>query len=455
MQIRKKLTIRFTAIFALILLIILALCYTLAFRYARNEFYLRLEERAYIAAQIFLEEDELSRHLYKSVQEKYSQTLPDEIIQIYDLNDKNTFIKKNSSFNLPVNFLLKVRNNKTVYHKGGQRQYVGIYYIDNQGNFVIIASAIDKLGIAKLHNLLMIMICSYLFSIILIYFWGRYYSKQALAPITKIVRQVRNISASNLHLRIDEGNGKDEIAELAKTFNNMLQRLESSFEMQKTFVSNASHELRTPLTAILGEIEVLLYKERDKEEYLKALNSVLYEVQQLRDLVNSLLSISQEKAVNSGSLVEEIRLDEFIWEIINEISKRENKPDIKLEFINMPEDDKKLTIHGNRQLLNSAFANILDNAIKFSNNKKISCIFNCNENDINVSIIDQGIGISANDMEKIFQPFFRAGNVMGYSGHGVGLTLAERIFKLYGGKISIKSELAIGTTVKITFPLLG
>ncbi|MBA3899872.1 MAG: HAMP domain-containing protein [Bacteroidetes bacterium] len=452
MKIRNRLTLQFTALVAIIMFVVLSAIYALSYRYSSNGFYERLKERAIVSAHLFLEEDEINHALFKTFQEKYFQKLNEEVIQIYNESDETEFVDKNHTVSISSAQLKKIREKKEITFSDGERQYAAIYYYDNQGDFVIIASAIDKFGQARLENLRIAMFACFFLSLLFIYFAGWVYAKKALSPIPEVVSQVKKISASNLHLRVDTGNGKDEIAELSLTFNNMLERLESAFEMQKNFVSNASHELRTPLTAIIGEIEVLLSKDRVNEEYKQSLESVLNEAQQLNELSNGLLSLAQANINNVNPAVDTIRIDELLWEVRENLLKHNpGFPEIILNFENLPEDGEKLAIIGNKHLLYTAFSNLFENALKFSKNQPVSCNFNGLKG-ISINIKDRGIGIAQPDLNNIFQAFYRANNARAYSGHGIGLSLAEKIFKMHGASISVASELDKGTTFHVFFP---
>src|SRR5690606_11517696 len=199
----------------------------------------------------------------------------------------------------------------------------------------------------------------------------RYYAKQVLNPIARIIRRVNRIRVTNLHLRLDPGNGKDELSELAFTFNNMLDRLETSFEMQTNFINNASHELRNPLTAILGQTEVALSKDRQRDEYISSLQSIEREAARLDILVNSLLRLAQTDYRQKGLLLEPIRIDEMLLDVKTSIDKLNPENRVILDFTCLPDNPDALTVEGNYSLLNVALNNVVDNACKFSENRDV------------------------------------------------------------------------------------
>ncbi len=172
-----------------------------------------------------------------------------------------------------------------------------------------------------------------------------------MSPISKIVNQVNKIEASNLNERLEEGNEKDEIVHLAKTFNNMLSRLEKAFRVQKNFIANASHELRTPLTVITGQLEVVLMKARSNEEYKNTLLSALDEIKDLNLLSNKLLLLAQTSAEQNDLNFSPIRIDDILWKARREILKRNEKNSIDINFGEGIDDDSKFTVSGNEFLL--------------------------------------------------------------------------------------------------------
>lgn len=449
MIIRQRLTIQFVGIVAIIFGTLLSSIFYINKINTESDFYKRLEERAYVAGYKFLEEDESNKERIEIFEKRYLQNLSNEIIQVLDDSNAYMFIEKDNSISFSRDLLERIRRDSITQYREQERQFVGIYYRDNQGNFIILASAIDDAGKNKLESLRFILIISFAGSLFFIFLGGRLFAGRALAPMNSIVHQVKNITASNLHLRVEPSNDIDEIGELALTFNDMLKRLEQSFEMQKTFVGNASHELRTPLTAIIGEIEVLLTKTRTVKDYKETLNNVLFEAEQLKELLNMLLSLAQTSTLDKNEFIEEIRIDELLWDVREEILKKFPSGKITIDLQHFPENPDALVIRANKFLLASALGNIFDNALKFSNNLPVLCGLSFTDNATNISITDRGIGIPANDIENLFQPFYRAQNARSFSGHGIGLALAEKIIRIHGGRIVVASTIKKSTIFTI------
>jgi len=242
---------------------------------------------------------------------------------------------------------------------------LGTLFTSGSFRFVVIAGAIDRDGAVRLRQLRILLLIVCLASLLLFYIAGWFYSGRALKPISDMVKKVEDISITSLHLRVPEGNGTDEIGHLAKTFNRMLDRLEKSFSMQKSFIANASHELRTPLTSINGQIEVLLMKDRSAPEYKAALESVLEDIKSLTDLTNKLLLMARTSAEGPLSYSNEIRIDEILWQLKEELIKQGVRNPVNITLKNELTESAQMTVKGDEYLLKVALSNILDNACKY------------------------------------------------------------------------------------------
>lgn len=452
MKIRQKLTLISTCMTALILIGVSIAIYYFFSLYRQIEFYDRLKDRASIIAQVHLERDELSEDAFRAVQKKYRQTLSNEIIGLFEIGYPLNLIQDSLKVDLPLSFFESVPDSRYVEVKSGDRQAVGMYYRDNQGDFVVLVSAIDRFGAIELADLQKILIACFFVSIIFIFISGWFFSQQALKPITGIIREVNSIRLSNLHLRLSTDNSKDEIAELSTTFNKMLERLETSLEIQKNFISNASHELKNPLTAIIGQVDLALGRERSAESYKAALQTIAYEAKRLDNLTSKLLDLAQTDFDENALLNEDVRMDELIMEVHDDLNNLAPGCNVHINFEHIPEDEQLITIRGNKKLLHAALVNVLENACKYSDNQKVSVLIKADKSELKVSTADKGIGISEQDLQNIFQPFYRGDNARGYKGFGIGLSLTEKIVRMHGGEISIHSRLGEGTDFMIILP---
>lgn len=452
MKLRTKITSIFILLTGLFQIVIFLLIYYSSKNYTESEFYLRLSQRSTIAAEAYLEEDEVNIDIYDDIRIRHLQTLPDEKEVIYPVDAEKKVPLSYFDNHLPKSFFQSVFDTHYTELKQGEYYYTGLLYHDNEGDFIVVLSARDLYGVGKLENLRNILIGAFFVSLVFISIFGRYYAKQALSPISRIIDKVNSIRAENLDLRLDKEKGKDELAELTRTFNSMLDRLQISFDLQSNFINNASHELRNPLTAILGQTEIAMNKKRTTQEYRSTLNNIELEASRLDTLVNGLLKLARTDFDSKGMVIDTIRLDQIIIEIKQNLDVANPKNRIKLDFDQLPDDESSLTLSGSETLLKVALNNILENACKFSDNKTVTLKLLTEAGQILLIIIDQGIGIPTNELKNIFEPFYRGSNVRNLEGFGFGLPLAYRIVKLHSGEIRVSSQMGKGTIVKIKLP---
>jgi signal transduction histidine kinase len=450
MKIRNKITLTFAALVSFVLLLSFSLIYYFSVHYIEKGFYDLVLEKANLTAWKYYEKDEMSSALYGKVIESYSKSLPEAEEIVLDTKNKIWVIDSLRKI-VPKDDINKLLSGNTIKFKAGDRQSVGIYYPDNQGRFIVIVTAVNKYGIQQQKQLLEMLLMIFLGSIVFMFLIGRLYATNVLYPIVNLLKNVKRIRATNLNLRLKEKAGNDELAELTRTFNQMLDRLENSFSLQKDFIHNASHELKNPLTAILGETEIALGKQRSPDEYITTLSKIMAEAERLDMLTRNLLSLAQIDFDLSTLKKEEIRLDELIWEIKEHFDKTKYKGRIEIHFPILPETSDLITIMGIPTLLRIAIENLIDNACKFSGQQKVDVTLNTSQKNIQIQITDKGIGIPELEKNNLFQPFFRASNAITYKGSGIGLSLVHKIITMYGGMISISSIMGKGTTVIINF----
>jgi signal transduction histidine kinase len=266
-----------------------------------------------------------------------------------------------------------------------------------------------------------------------------------------MIGQMQQVRASNLGLRIAEGNGRDEISKLAQNFNKLLMHLENAFEIQQTYVTNASHELKTPVTSIIGEIEVALHKPRTTDEYQNTLRSVLNDAEGLNETITGLMELAQVDMSYTQAALSPVAIDELIWELADQWTEKLGKGLFLVSIQHLPDDPEKLQIPANKALLTIALNNIISNAYKFSDKRRVQCELYADNERISINITDSGIGIPADELEKVFESFYRGTNVKDYQGNGIGLYITGKIIHLFNGRISVGSDPGKGTSITINF----
>lgn len=453
MKIRTRLTIRFVLIVAGIITMFSSGIFYFASLKRENDFNRRLKNRALTTARLLVDIKEVDHELLEIIEKNTVNALIDEKLTIYNSKDSLIYHHEEDGgekITVSNELMANIKSEDAVYFKNGATQMVGISYKGKYGHYVLVSSARDEAGLMQIAQLKLILIIGGGFSILITGIFGWLFARQVLQPISNMIRQVDSITASNLNKRLGEGKQQDELELLAVTFNKMLDRLYEAFEIRKRFVANASHEFRTPLTAMSSQLEVTLMSERDNVEYKRVLESVLDEVRKLNLLTNGMLKMAQMHPESNDLRIKPVRIDELLWSMKEDLKKVQPDYSMQIEFTDFPEDEDKIQISGNEPLLKTAILNIVDNACKYSEDKKVLVKASFTDT-IKLSFSDNGIGIPKKDLKNIFQPFYRAENTTGTAGHGLGLSLAERIIKMHNGSIAITSQVGKGTEVQVDF----
>lgn len=300
-------------------------------------------------------------------------------------------------------------------------------------------------------KLLLIMVAiSNVLGIIIAVLSGMFVSKKMLTPIDKITKTAQSISIQGLNKRIEVNSADDELSRLARTFNEMIERLQKSFESQNKFVSDASHELRTPISVIQGYINLLdRWGKDDKEVLQKAIDIIKNETTNMTKLIEKLLFLARGDN-NSLRLEREIfDLNILIDEVVKESSVISPKHSIKSE------KNDEIAICADFRLIKQALRAIVDNSIKYTQEKGEIQINSYKKlSEIEITIEDTGIGIPEGEIPNLFNRFYRVDKARSKKtgGSGLGLSIVKHIIDIHYGKIHIESNFGKGTKVTINLP---
>ena len=455
MQIKTKLTLLFTSLIAALLLVFALTVYFTSSQTREEEYFKRLKQQGATKANLLFD-TKVAPNVLQLIYKKAPNALFQEEVAVYDTafnllyHDAVEIDKVKETQGL----IDSIKAQKEIQFYIKDMQVVGFLYGHNGKQYVITSAAIDGYGLAKLVTLRNTLIISFILSVIVLFFVGRFLAKKSLQPVSLLVDKVKKITATNLDLRVEEGNRKDEIAALAITFNEMLNRLENSFDAQKYFVSNISHELRTPLTAMLAEMQLTIQKERSNIEYKQSIEHIISDTQKLIRLSNSLLNLAKASYDQTEIAFKPIRLDEVLLDARNDVLHNQPKHNVDMVFEKEIDNDNFISVNGNEYLLKTAFANLIENGCKFSNNNQSIAKISYNEKNIILTFSDTGIGISKTELQHIFTPFYRGANKKFIDGNGIGLFLTQKIISLHSGNINVASTENIGTTFTIILPHL-
>ncbi len=277
---------------------------------------------------------------------------------------------------------------------------------------------------------------------------GYFLTKKMLKPIQEISNSAAKIgTGDDLKQRISLAPGNDELHQLARSFNQMFERLENAFEKERQFTSDASHELRTPVSVITAQCEFTLEKPRTGEEYENALETILRQSKKMSRLINDMLDYIRLEMRAESYKKETIDLTELVESLCFDMALIKEK-DIVLSW----EVEKNICFSGSRLLLSRLLTNLISNAYRYG--KEEGHIFVClkrREHQITLSVSDDGIGIAQEEQLKIFQRFYQADTSHSGSGTGLGLSMADQIVRFHKGSIRVDSALGKGSTFYIFF----
>ncbi len=280
---------------------------------------------------------------------------------------------------------------------------------------------------------------------------GWWLASYSLQPIEKITQTAREISARRLNQRIPMPPVNDEIAHLVATLNEMIARLEASFQQIRQFTSDVSHELRTPLSILMGELELALRSKRTPEEYERILSTALEEVVRLSKLVQNLLELSRAESGQINLETQLLDLSQLLQDIAEDAEILAEMKSIRVHTaIEAP-----LWMKGDKHRLYQAFLNLVDNAVKYTPEGQEIAIRAMRRNgQIVVEIEDTGIGIPEQEIPLIFRRFYRVDKARSrkIQGQGLGLAIVQWIVHSHNGSIQVESSVGKGSCFRIVLP---
>jgi signal transduction histidine kinase len=455
MPVRLKITLVFSAIVFCILGIVCVIVYFFSSTNRKNNIHARLTNVTITTGRFLSRAESFNPRLIQKIDSLTAIAFTHKTIQVYDQYDQKIYsFNDDDEDTLSINKkkLDEARNQGKIYSDIGNRDVVFYHYTDQKLSVVIAAAGFDVFGRQNLNRLLLILVISFFLGTIIAIVIGHIFSGRLLKPLGRIADEVNEISAQNLSRRMDTGSARDEWFYLSDTLNQLLNRLQESFELQRRFISNASHELSTPLTSISSQLEVTLQKERSGEDYRVVMKSIYHDIQHMGKLTHTLLEFAKASGSKGGIEIKPIRIDEIILRMPSELAKIGSTYSVLLNFDELPEEEESLFVFGNEELLFTAIKNIVLNACKYSKDHQAIILLQADKKNIVISVSNIGSGIPGNELENIFQPFYRVEEDRTAGGFGLGLSLAKRIIQLHRGKITVNSKQQKETIFTIQLP---
>ena len=276
-----------------------------------------------------------------------------------------------------------------------------------------------------------------------------FFSKKALRPIKKVVDATRQVAEGNYDVQVDI-KGINELEELSHSFNKMTQELSSVESLRRDFINNFSHEFKTPIVSIRGFAKLLKegsLNDEDKQEYL---DIIITESERLAALSTNVLNLSKFETLETIADKSPFRVDEQIRRAVLVTEPKWTAKNLDVEV-----DMDEITYHGNADITQQIWLNLIDNAVKYSNSDgSIIIRLKLSEDGFFFAIKDSGIGMDEQTKVRIFDKFYQGDASRIKSGNGLGLTIVKRIVDLCGGRIEVKSELGVGSEFVVWLPII-
>src|SRR5688572_16871790 len=316
MPVRLRITLLFTLMVFIILGIVCIFISFFSHRSRSETIKTRLTNRSITTARLLSTSGLFDRELVQRIDSLTTLALKDKSVQAYNHSGKiiyNYSDKAGDTIPVTPDILNKARlTSNGYYFMQDNKEVVAYYYTDTSPSMVVVCAGRDEDGKKNLDQLRTILIFSFLLGIIIAAVGGYFFSTRLLSPIKGITNEVAEISAQNLARRIPTGIAKDEWYEMTVTLNQLLDRLQESFELQRRFISNASHELSTPLTAISSQLEIALQRKRTPEEFERIIADVRQDVYRMSKLTQTLLEFAKAAGNKGGLTINMVRIDEIL-----------------------------------------------------------------------------------------------------------------------------------------------
>ncbi|WP_035652455.1 HAMP domain-containing sensor histidine kinase [Flavobacterium sp. ASV13] len=436
MTLKNRISLLVSLLFTILFGLASTVIFVLYSNFRKEEFRDRLEIKALSNIKLLVNVKEVDDQLLKIIDQNSINKLYDEKTLVFDSHFKLIYSSiDDAKINWSVEDLKYLKKHKTFFKQQGDYEVYGVFYDTKDKDFYALISATDDYGKRKLLFLRYTLVVSYIFFTCICWVLTSFMVKKAMNPLSVFHQKIKNINENNLDTRVESKSNKNEIDLIANEFNFMMDRIEISYQKQKEFTAHASHELRTPLSRITSQIENVVTDPATSEKGKSFLKTILSDVNQLTELINSLLILSKIDNKNHEN-TEVQRMDEILFSAIENLNK--SFPDFVILFEMEESDnlDSVLEVKGNKNLLEIALGNILKNACVYSDDKQAKVKISEENNHLVISISNNGKTLSEDEQKNLFQPFMRGKNSKGTSGFGLGLRIVQRILSLHNTTIT-------------------
>jgi len=456
----RSIRLRLTLWYVLLLAVILAAFSAGIYLTLRHSLYDNLDDSMQNRANVLLDivRYEGSRPTLAGVVSSNDPNQGESFVRIFDASGELTFDNSAAAGDVPIDrrAVESALAGKTATRNvnAGETLSVRTLPIDRDGRI----SGVLEVGQSQsdvsdtLQALLLIVGIAYPLTLVVASIGGVFLAGRALAPVSRVTRLARRISAEDLTQRLNLRLPDDEVGRLARTFDEMIARLDDAFHRQRQFTADASHELRTPLTVLKGQIDVALQRERDVEAYRQVLRAANEEVDRMIRLVGSLFTLARADAGQIPIAREPVNLGDLVASAVEQVRRSAEQKELSLSLQRGP----RTILRADEDLLLQLLLNLLDNAIKYSPAAgSVTVGWSADAERVELWVRDTGVGIPTEHVPHIFDRFYRVDKARSRAegGAGLGLSICRWIVQAHGGSISAESVPRQGTTLTVVLPL--
>jgi len=451
MTLKNRISLLVSLLFTILFGLASTVIFVLYSNFRKEEFRDRLEIKALSNIKLLVNVKEVDDQLLKMIDQNSINKLYDEKTLVFDSHYKLIYSSiDDAKITWSIDDLKYLKKHKTFFKQQGNYEVYGVFYDTKDKDFYALISATDEYGKRKLLFLRYTLVASYIFFTFVCWILTSFMVKKAMSPLNLFHQKIKKINENNLDTRIESKSNKNEIDLIANEFNYMMDRIEISYQKQKEFTAHASHELRTPLSRITSKIENTVADSKTTTENKSFLKTILSDVNQLTELINSLLILSKIEDKNHQKN-EVHRMDEILFSAIENLNKSFRDFVILFEMEESDNLDSVLEIKGNKNLLEIALSNVLKNACVYSDNKQAKVKISTENNHLLITISNTGKTLSEDEQKNLFQPFMRGENSKGTSGFGLGLRIVQRILTLHKANITYSVSEENTNSFQLTF----
>lgn len=450
----NKLAWGYAIVFAILFGLAFTSVYIISEKYRKREFYQRLKDRTLTTYKLLVEVEQINYDILKVLDKNTINNLYDGHIMLLDSSFNLIYSNtEDTKRDYPGVVLEKLKEGEDELEStDGKYEIVGIRFSYNGSTYYGIAKAYDRFGKSTNDFLRRSLVIVFLLGAILLIILSFFLSKVIAYPIIRLTRDIESISTEKLSTRISKPSSNDEVSVLTNKFNELLDRVEDAFKFQYHFIHHISHELKTPLTVMISNVERAL-SEGNRADLLNSLQFQKHALIEISHIINAMLDISKTEHRSPSMLTEQIRLDELLFECIDELSYLNMEMQFNFKIDDSIENSERLTVNGSSRMLKMAMMNLLRNAFSYSDAEVPTVELRSEFGYISLIFRNDGLPILENERSKIFTHLFRGENSNSKKGFGLGLVLVHRIITLHQGNIEYAFTQESMNTFTIKLPL--